>query len=211
MSARVPAGADFERRGRRSGRGEQTRARLLEAAEEVFAEQGFYEASIVKITERAGVAQGTFYLYFGSKQEIFEQLVDDLNRRIRRTLAAAVSGCTSRVEAERAGLAAYLRFSAEHSTLYRIIHQADIVSPGAMRRHYERLARPYARGLKEAMDSGEIAPADPDVLAWALMAIGEMIGRRWVLWGKTGPIPPDVVEETARIIERALGAGEGGR
>lgn len=193
------------RRRRRSGRAEQTRGKLLAAAEAVFAEQGFYQASIVKITEHAGVAQGTFYLYFSSKQEIFEKLVDDLNRRVRHALAAAVAGAGSRLEAERAGLTAFLRFTAEHPSLYRIIHQADIVSPEAMRRHYERLAVPYARGLRKAINEGEIVPADPDVLAWALMAIGEMIGRRWVLWGDPQPVPPQVIEETVQFIGRALG------
>ena len=52
-------------------RGEATRRRLLEAAELVFADQGYHEASIVKITERAGIGLGTFYLYFDSKQSIF--------------------------------------------------------------------------------------------------------------------------------------------
>ena len=55
-------------------KGRETRRRLLDAAERVFGELGFYDASIVKITEAAGVAQGTFYLYFASKQEIFEEL-----------------------------------------------------------------------------------------------------------------------------------------
>jgi hypothetical protein len=50
-------------------RGEQTRRRLLEAAEEVFGELGFRRASIAEIVRRAGVAQGTFYLYFDSKEE----------------------------------------------------------------------------------------------------------------------------------------------
>ena len=53
------------------------------AAEDVFTELGYHEASIVKITEAAGVAQGTFYLYFGSKQDVFEEVVLDLNRRVR--------------------------------------------------------------------------------------------------------------------------------
>ena len=56
-------------------RGARTRRRLLDAAEQVFAELGYHEASIVKITEAAGVAQGTFYLYFDSKQAIFDELV----------------------------------------------------------------------------------------------------------------------------------------
>src|SRR5918999_256649 len=52
-----------------SARGTRTRLRLLEAAESVFAEHGYHEASVVKITEAAGVGQGTFYLYFSSKQD----------------------------------------------------------------------------------------------------------------------------------------------
>src|SRR5690606_16161153 len=65
-----------------TSRGQQTRRRLLEAAEQVFADLGYHEASIVKITEHAGVALGTFYLYFDSKQSIFEALVLDLNSRV---------------------------------------------------------------------------------------------------------------------------------
>jgi AcrR family transcriptional regulator len=202
-----PAAAGRRKR-RPSGRAEQTKNNLLTAAEEVFAEQGFYEASIVKITERAGVAQGTFYLYFASKQQIFEELVDDLNRRLRRTLAAAVAGTSTRLESERAGLTAFLKFTAKHPALYRIIHQADIVAPHAMRRHYERMAGPYAIGLRRAMAVGEISPADPEVLAFALMAVAEMIGRRWVLWGDRGPVPAEVVEETMRFIGRGLGISQ---
>jgi AcrR family transcriptional regulator len=55
-------------------KGARTRRRLLDAAERVFAELGYHDASIVKITEAAGVAQGTFYLYFTGKQEIFDVL-----------------------------------------------------------------------------------------------------------------------------------------
>ena len=204
----IPA-AGTRRRRRRSGRAEQTRQNLLVAAEQVFAEQGFYEASIVKITERAGVGQGTFYLYFTSKQQIIEELIDDLNRRVRQTLAAAIADTTSRIEAERAGLTAFFQFTADNPSLYRIIHQADIVSPAAMRRHYERMAGPYAAELRRAIQAGEIEPADPEVLAWTLMAVAEMIGRRWVLWGdpaEAGQVPPEVVEETMRIVGRVLSA-----
>jgi hypothetical protein len=84
-------------------RGEATRRKLLEAAEEVFARLGYHEASIVKITERAGIGLGTFYLYFDSKQQIFEELVVDLNRRVRHAMAEAMAGTDNRIDAERAG------------------------------------------------------------------------------------------------------------
>ncbi|HEY6799250.1 MAG TPA: helix-turn-helix domain-containing protein, partial [Agromyces sp.] len=51
----------------RTARGVETRRRLLAAAERVFADHGYHEASVSRITDRAGVGQGTFYLYFDSK------------------------------------------------------------------------------------------------------------------------------------------------
>ena len=62
-----------------TARGERTRQKLLDAAERIFAELGYHDASIVKITEAAGVGQGTFYLYFAGKQQVFDEVVLDLN------------------------------------------------------------------------------------------------------------------------------------
>jgi hypothetical protein len=56
------------------------------------------------------------------------------------------------------------------------------------------------------MARGEIASGDPEVLAWALMGVGEMIGLRWILWGDTDEIPAHVFEETVQFVQRALGA-----
>ena len=191
----------------RTDRGEQTRRRLIEAAEDVFAGHGYHEASIVKITERAGVAQGTFYLYFRTKAEIFEELVDDLNRRVRRAMTDATEGASNRLDAERLGLLGFLEFTARHPGVYRIMRQAELVSPAAYRRHYERIASSYVAGLSEAMDRHEIASADPEVLAWLLMAVGEMAGLRWILWrDRSEQVPSEVVDEIVGFIGRGLGA-----
>jgi len=72
-----------------SAKGLNTRRKLLDAAEQVFGDLGYVEASIVKITEAAGVGQGTFYLYFDSKQAIFDELVRDLNQRVRHAMKEA--------------------------------------------------------------------------------------------------------------------------
>ncbi|HLH28143.1 MAG TPA: TetR/AcrR family transcriptional regulator [Acidimicrobiales bacterium] len=68
--------------GPRSRKGAQTRARLLEAAKEVFEEQGFLEARISDIAERAGLSHGSFYHYFESKEEIFREVARDQQNRI---------------------------------------------------------------------------------------------------------------------------------
>ena len=101
----------------RTERGNRTRTKLLEAAEHVFAQFGYSEASIVRITEAAGVAQGTFYLYFASKLEIFEELVEDLNRRVRHAMTEASAGAANRIESERAGFRGFFEFTAEHPAL----------------------------------------------------------------------------------------------
>jgi AcrR family transcriptional regulator len=189
-----------------TARGQRTRRRLLEAAERVFADVGYHEASIVKITEAAGVGQGTFYLYFESKKAVFDELVLDLNSRVRHAMTEAAAAGSTRAESELLGFAAFFRFTAEHPALYRIIRQAEFVSPETLHAHYERLTEGYVSGLRQAMQAGEVAPGDPEVLAWSLMGIGELVGMRWILWDGGAEMPEQVFDELARIIVRALGA-----
>jgi AcrR family transcriptional regulator len=189
-----------------TARGERTRQRLLEAAEQVFAQHGYHDASIVKITEAAGVGQGTFYLYFDGKKRIFDELVLDLNARVRRAMTEASSQGTTRAESELLGFGAFFRFTGEHPALYRIIRQAEFVSPETLQLHYERLTEGYMAGLQQAMAAGEVAEGDPEVLAWSLMGIGELVGMRWVLWDGKAEMPEQVFDELARILIRALGA-----
>ncbi|WP_246858397.1 TetR/AcrR family transcriptional regulator [Citricoccus sp. SGAir0253] len=202
-----------------TARGLRTRRRLLDAAETVFAGLGYPAASIVKITEEAGCGLGTFYLYFEGKQEIFNEVVLDLNRRVRRAMAdaARAEAPAGRIAAERAGFRAFFRFTAEHPALYRIIRQAEFASPDALRLHYARIVDGYAQGLEQGQRAGEVHRMDPEVVAWALMGIGEIIGMRWVLWpqegdgapgeggaGTTGDVPDHVFDTMMEFIERAL-------
>jgi AcrR family transcriptional regulator len=192
-----------------TARGERTRQKLLEAAERIFAELGYHDASIVKITEAAGVGQGTFYLYFGSKKQVFDEVVLDLNSRVRHAMTEAADAGKTRAERELLGFGAFFRFTAEHPALYRIIRQAEFVSPEMLHRHYDRLTEGYVAGLRQAMEQREIAQGNPEVLAWALMGIGELVGMRWILWADQSELPSEVFEELAAIIRRALGTDNG--
>ncbi|TFD48863.1 TetR/AcrR family transcriptional regulator [Cryobacterium frigoriphilum] len=207
----------------RTARGAETKRRLLEAAEDVFSRLGYAEASVSRLTESAGVGQGTFYLYFDSKLEIFNELVEDLNHRVRQAMSAASAATENRIDSERAGFRAFFQFTADHPALYRIVREAEFVSPGALRLHYTRIVEGYISGLRAAGEAGEIGDIDPTVAAWALMGVGEMIGMRWVLWGdETDPgtddaasadpfasgtraVPEHVFEQMMRFIEGALG------
>ncbi len=187
-----------------SKRGLNTRRRLLDAAETVFGDLGYHEASVVRLAEIAGVATGTFYLYFDSKKAIFDELMRDLNRRIRHAMKEGSSQGATRIEAELYGFDAYFQFTREHPALYRIIRQAEFVSPEMLHYHYRRVADRYVEALQRAMEAGEVSILNPEVTAWALMGLGELVGMRWILWADRGPLPEEVWNDVERIIRRIL-------
>lgn len=186
-------------------RGQRTRLKLLEASEKVFGERGYEQASIVDITREAGVAQGTFYIYFNSKQAVFTELVLELGSRLRQKLAESTENLEDRLEVEQAGFIAFLSFVQEHRNLYRIVRQAEFVDEELYRSYYVKLAEGYAKGLRSAMRKKQVRSLDPEALAYSLMGIFDFLGMRWVLW--EGKMPPkkvlnDVFEFVARGLAR---------
>lgn len=195
-------------------RGEATRRKLLETAEQVFADVGYHEASIVKITEGAGVALGTFYLYFDSKQTIFEAVVIDLNSRVRHSMSESMAKAQNRIDAERLGFEGFFRFTAAHPALYRVVREAEFVSPATLRIHYERIVEGYQACLRAAQAGGDVDEhLDAEVVAWALMGAGELIGMRYLLWERDAEgrppaaIDPTVLAGMGRFIQNALRPG----
>lgn len=170
-----------------TARGAATRRKLLDAAEREFGDRGFHAASVSSITTRADVGQGTFYLYFHSKEEIFTTVVREIGHALRKHTALAVGKTTPRMSAERAGLEAFLEFAQQHPGLYRIVQESQFVDEKVFREYYERLASGYAEGLKAAADKGELAPGSAEVRAWGIMGIGHFIGMRDCLWA--GKVP----------------------
>lgn len=177
----------------RTERGRRTLRKLLEAAAREFGERGFHEAAITGITRRAGVALGTFYTYFESKEEVFRALVRDMSHTTRAHVAEAARGAPDRLTAERNGLAAFIAFVRERPELYRIIEEAQFVAQDEYRTHYLTFAEGYRRNLAAARARGEIASAGGDgegdgqvdeLRAWALIGISVFLGMRYGLWDR---------------------------
>ena len=135
----------------KTARGEATRRAILAAAEIVIGRQGYSEASIGSITRQAGVAQGTFYIYFAGKDEVFSELVAEMGRMLRHVISEATSGFEDRLEAEREGLRAFLTFVSAHPELYRIVQEAQFVDPEAYRDYFGTFAQGYREGLEKAV------------------------------------------------------------
>lgn len=187
----------------RTKRGEATRQRILQAAEEVFGTLGFHRASIIRITQRAGIALGTFYIYFDSKEQVFRELVVQLSHEFRKAASQAIAQVTDRRQAERVGFEVFFRFIREHPNLYRVLREAESVDESLVRWYYSKIAEGYARRLREAMKRGQVREMDPETLAYCLMAIGNFLGMRWVLW-EDRDVPEYVIRSMLDFIMHGL-------
>lgn len=191
-------------------KGERTRLRLLEAAERIFGAEGFHAASVTEIAREADVANGTFYVYFPSKTELFCELIRSRGHEMRAQLREATEGLESRAEIERAGFAAFWEWVRRHPSLYRIVRNAEFVDLEVFQEWYQKLGEGYAEALSQAMDAGEIAEGDPEALAYCLMGLGDFTGMRWVLWRDGKKVPDEVFDTVLAFVERGLGTHDGG-
>ncbi|SME92077.1 transcriptional regulator, TetR family [Tistlia consotensis] len=187
----------------KTARGRRTLRKILDAAEQEFGARGFHEASVASITANAGVAQGTFYLYFDSKELLYRELVADLGSRLRGYLAEAVADAPSRAEAERLGLAAFIGFVREHGNLYRIVMESQFVDPEAFRLYFMDFGAAYQAGLDRAVQTGEVRAGETEGRAWALMGISLFAGLRYGIWEPERDIGP-LVDSITDMIARGL-------
>src|SRR5947207_14341457 len=100
----TPAAAENEnepRSGPRSRKGERTRARLVEAAKEIFEEDGFLDGRISDIAERAGVSHGSFYHYFDSKEQIFREVAEMVDERLSEPMGTIILAHSDETPRER--------------------------------------------------------------------------------------------------------------
>jgi len=171
----------------KTARGKRTRDKLLQAAEIEFGDKGFHVAAISGITYRAGVALGTFYTYYESKEEIFHDLVTYMSHRTRRWIGERVAGAPDRMAAERLGIEAYIEFARQHKGIYRIITEAEFVANDAYREHYESFADAYRDNLKKAGESGDIREGDYETWSWAIMGIAVFLGMKYTEWDDNVP------------------------
>ncbi|MDQ1395790.1 MAG: hypothetical protein QOG64_1049 [Acidimicrobiaceae bacterium] len=159
-----------------------TRARLLEAAAEVFTEKGFHGAAVEEIAERAGFSRGAFYSNFAGKDDLFLALFDDRMHRQVEEVSALLKGSASpdaffaalrQRDHDRPSDAAW-RMLATEFWLYAMRN------PEARPKLAEReraLRRDYARAIQLQFDAlGLPPPGAPDDLALIVQILDHGIG-----------------------------------
>ncbi|MGY2734414.1 TetR/AcrR family transcriptional regulator [Sphingomonas sp. UYP23] len=187
----------------RTERGRKTLRGILDAAAIEFGERGFHDASVSGITRRAGVASGSFYTYFDSKDAVFRALVRDMSDQVRDRVAPAIRAAPDQIAAERAGLREFVAFVRGHKEIYRIIDEAEFVDPASFKLHYATTAERIAARLKAGAERGEIRSDVSEVHAWAIMGMNVFLGLRYGVWEED--LTLDTIADTvADMLARGL-------
>jgi AcrR family transcriptional regulator len=191
----------------RTERGRKTLRAILDAAAIEFGERGFHEASISGITRRAGVALGSFYTYFDSKDAVFRALVRDMSDQVRDHVAPAIRAAPDQIAAERAGLREFIAFVRGHKEIYRIIDESEFVDPESFRLHYATTADRITARLKAGAARGEIRADVSNVHAWAIMGMNVFLGLRYGVWDDDFS-PDQVADIVAEMLDRGIGTNQ---
>jgi AcrR family transcriptional regulator len=167
----------------RPGKRERTkvanRQAILDAARAVFGELGYEAATVRDIIRRTGLASGTFYNYYKSKEEVFDALADDGARRFRPILRAESDRAVDFESFLRGAIRAYFDFLAAEQESWRINRPAGEVFPHAratpeIQAVFDEVRAAFAKVLEH-----DHAPAvDLDYFTAACIAVAREIGDK---------------------------------
>jgi len=192
----------------RTPRGNRTRLALLRAARQVFEEKGFLEARIIDITEKIPVAQGTFYIYFASKEQIFQELVEIVIRNVSEALKRREGYEPDPVERIRRANRTFIAAYRENAAFLRVLEQVATfnnelreVRRKVRSSFVERIERGIRR-LQEARVADRTI--DPRIAAAALTAMVDNFAYVWLGLGE--PYNEEAAVETlTQLWANALG------
>ncbi len=167
-------------------RGGDKRDRILTAAERIFARHGFFAAKVSDVAKEAGVADGTIYLYFKSKDELLISLFERRMQQVNDALHAAVAGIESPREQLRAFINAYLQLVHDEPTAAKVL-TIELRQSSKFMKEYENpqfadFLRLLGGILAAAQAAGELDRAIPaHVAARMIFGVLDELALAWVL------------------------------
>lgn len=194
---------------------EATRKALLAAAARVVGRDGYADASVAKITALAKVAQGTFYNYFPTQQDLFDQLLPTLGDQLLDSIRERLENCPDSLEREERRFRAFFDYLCETPEFYRILNEAEVVSPKAYLDHMANMADSYMRAFRRDRQAGELSGYDPrelEVIIYILLAARNYLAYRYTYRdGRAGPVPEWVVRTYMRFVSGGFNAARAER
>lgn len=192
----------------------EKRSRILEAAISVFAEKGFHVARISDIAHRAGVADGTIYLYFKHKEDILLSIFEEKMDELMAELSAALEGVTDPRDRVRAFARHHVYQLRKHPELAQVF-QVELRQSRKFQSEYrpEKLwdyLEMFGKMIQEGQEQGLFRKdVDPFVTRWAFFGSLDEISIQWVLARKRERFNLEsAADQVAEVLLRGMAAEE---
>lgn len=171
------------------------RAKILEVGKEVLAEEGYKNVSIKTIAEKAGIATGTFYLYFANKDKLVETIAEEMYQKLLERIRQERSQYSSTIDKFQASMKTILQVFSEEKQMAKILL---IQAPGISKILNHKLINIEKelillskRDLDELVEQQEIPPQNTYISACAFVGTFRQVLMSWLREGK-----PENLEET---------------
>lgn len=203
-----PAPVRRRKRLSREERADDARAEIFDAAAKVIDKHGYAGASISRITEAAGIAQGTVYLYFQSRQELFDELLPYAGEKMLEFIREHVRGSKDIYEMEERGFRAFFEYMNANRGFIRILNEAETNAPNAHRKHFKMLTQRYVRALERWQGEGMLKNFDHEELVticYIMMSARIYLYMRYVnVDGKRKGALEKVIQTYMRLVKTGL-------
>lgn len=182
---------------------------ILNAAAVVVGEHGYAKASTKRIATQASISEGLIYLYFDSRQSIFDQLLPHAGSAMLKFIGKRVAGSSDFFDMEERAFRAFFEYSIKNKGFFRILNEAEISAPIAHEKHFGILVDGYRSSIERGMRQGairELSHNDIEVIIYMLMGARTYLHLRFMANpGSNQGIPEHVVTTYMRIVRCALG------
>lgn len=184
-----------------------TKQKIFDAATKIVGKYGYAEASVARITEEAGVAQGTFYNHFESRQELLDQLLPKIGiDMVHFIRARTVSAEAAKQEIER--FSAFFDFIREVPEFLRILNEAEFFAPIGYQKHFDNISSAYVRILQRARAAGAtntFSDEEFEAIVQVLMGARGYLSRRYS-YSEQGvtAVPDYVITAYQKLVTRGL-------
>lgn len=184
-----------------------TKQKIFDAATKIVGKYGYAEASVARITELAGVAQGTFYNHFENRQELLDQLLPKIGLDMVRFIRARTGTANeARQEIERFG--AFFDFIREVPEFLRILNEAEFFAPVGYLKHFDNISSAYGRILQRARAAGAtntFSDEEFEAIVQVLMGARGYLSRRYSYseHGVTA-VPDYVISAYQKLVTHGL-------
>jgi AcrR family transcriptional regulator len=184
-----------------------TKQKIFDAATKVVGKYGYAEASVARITEEAGVAQGTFYNHFENRQELLDQLLPKIGIDMVQFIRARTSTAdAARQEIER--FSAFFDFICEVPEFLRILNEAELFAPNGYQKHLDNISTAYVRILKRARLAGAIvdySDKEFEAIVHVLMGARGYLSRQYTYSADgVSAVPTHVISAYRKLVTRGL-------